>query len=301
MKYIKQHWKLLTFILLVGGYLVFIQAMNRPDLLMLTGAFYMVVTFLLFMGTIVGTPGLILQMFLKKEEAAIPFYKAAIQLKTKNTNILTAYGLIRFRHFETEEALDLLQTALSTTKQYFYHRSIKINIALCYWKLGRIDEAMSIYEEMLYFPDLERITDFSLENLEEGVNLNPNMTPQDYVTMAYLWIELADFEKAEYFTRVAMELIDDYAPAYDNLGQIAYQQGNVEEAYQHFEKALELKPTMSDSLYYMTLINIEKGHLEEAKTWFDQLKKDRINGLSTITLSMYDQLQHELNAKIAEQ
>lgn len=294
MSKITGRWKTVTFILLVVSYTLFILVMNQPDYLMLTGAIYLIVSLILFLGTIVGLPGIILHMIFKKEDAAIPFYKAAITLNTKNTNILTAYGLIMLRRFEPQQALAYFEKALTTTKHFIYHKTIKANIALCYWKLGQHQEALDSYESVYYYPDLDPITDFSLDQLEEGTTKNPNFYPQDFVTMAFIAIVNNQLDKAEYFTRVALDLMDDYAPAYDNLGQIAFKRGDYDTAIIHFEKGLSFKPDMVDSLYYLALIAYEKNDVTEAQKWLDQIDLENLTGLSTVTESQINDLSNSL-------
>lgn len=294
MNRITSRWRMLTFILIVVSYILFILILKQPNYLMLTGAIYMIITLILFLGTVVGIPGIFLHMFLKKEDAALPFYKAAVALNTKNTNILTAYGLIMLRRYKPEIALDLFERALASTKHFFYHKTIKANRALCYWKLGRHAEALESYESVYYYPDLEPITDFSLENLPEATTKSSNFYAQDFVTMAFIAIVNDELDKAEYFTHAAMELMDDYGPAYDNLGQIAFKRGDFDQAIQQFTKGLELKPNMVDSQYYLALISYEKEDMREAQKWFDTINIDNLSGLSTVTEEQINELKHNL-------
>jgi len=299
MNYIKNKWRMLTFIALLASYLIFIVFMNhRVDYLIMTGIIYVVVTTLLFLGTIVGTPGILLHSIFKKEHAAVPFYHLAINLGSTNTNILTAYGLILLRDYKPEEALELFQKAKETTNHFMFHKTLSANIALCHWKMGDIEQAVTEYEDLYYYPDLEAITDFSKENISEGVDKNHNFYVQDFTTMAYLMQLLGQFEKAEYFTYVALEKSKDYAPAYDNLGQLAYEQGNLEQAITFFKQALEYKPDMVDSNFFMAKISVDQEDYQTAKTYLSKIDPENINGLSTVeksdVLSLLDQVKNKI-------
>ncbi len=206
MEFIKSKWRTITFALLIICYLLFIVVMDkRVDLLYVAGVIYLLVTTLLFLGTIVGIPGIILHSFLKKEKAALPFYKGAVSLGSGNTNILAAYGLILLRDYQPGKALDLFQKAKAGSNHFLYHKTMDANISLCLWKMGKTEEASKTYEDLFYYPDLERIEDFSPENLEEGMNKNHNFYPQDFTTMAYLMFINGETEKCRYFSTISIE------------------------------------------------------------------------------------------------
>jgi len=295
MNYLKSKWRSVTFATLIISYILFIFIMNkRVDYLYMVGYAYIVITFILFLGTIVGIPGIILHSFFKKERAAIPFYKLAINLGSTNTNILAAYALILLRDFRPSEAIDIFESARASTKQYLYYKTLTANIALCQWKMGDVEKADETYEDLFYYPDLELINDFSLENLDEGSSKNYNFFAQDFTTMAYLMFVNNQIEKSIYFTRIALEKSPDYAPAFDNLGQIEYKKGNIDKAIEYFSKGIELRPTMVDSNYYLAKIAIENNDKELAMKHLDLIDSTKINGLSTVTSDTVSDLRTRL-------
>lgn len=295
MNKIRSKWILITMITLVISYIFFIFIMDkRIDLLYKAAYAYIGITVLVFLGTIVGAPGLIIHGLLKNESLALPFYAAAIKLGTTNTNILTAYGLIQLKKYHPEKGLKVFELAKATSKHFFYQKALSSNIALCYWKLGDIAKATEMYEDILYYPDLDRITDFSLENLEEGEQKNGNFFVQDFITLAYMYFLGGDLEKATYFSHVGLAKSDKYGPAYDNLGQIEYTNGDLPKAKDYFEKGLSYKPGMIDSLYYLALIALDQGKKSEAKDLVTSMNLNRINGLSTITLADIEALKNKL-------
>lgn len=293
MNYIKSKWRLITFITLIVSYIIFIFIMEkRVDLLYTAGVVYIVITTILFLGTIVGIPGIILHSFLKQEQAAKPFYKLAINLGSTNTNILAAYGLIRLREYHPAEAHEIFAKAKESTKHFLYHKTLTANMALCEWKLGKTEQAAKTYEDLFYYPDYDPIEDFSLDNLDEGIHKNHNFYAQDFTTMAFLIFLNGEVDKAEYFTKIAIEKLATYGPAFDNLGQIEYSRGNIEEAKQLFVDALTHKPGMSDSHYFLARIALEQGDKEEANKHMSEISEDTINGLSTITIEDIKSLAH---------
>lgn len=284
MQFMMKKWKFIAVAYLIVSYVFFVFIMDkRTDLLSYYLLIFVALTLLLFIGTFVGSIGLILQVFLKNEKKSAPFFELAVRLGSQNTNILTGYGLILLRRFQPKEALAIFEKAKATTKQFMYLRSIRTNIALCYWKLGQLEEALKIYEDLFYYPDLAPIEDFSLENLDEGIQKNHNFFAQDFVTLGYLYLIHGEHNKALYFTKVGLTKSPNYGPAYDNLGQLDYIEGRLDCAIEHFKKGIENHPGMVDSLYYLTKIYLEENDIHQAKTYFDQIDTKRISGLSTIT------------------
>lgn len=295
MNKIRSKWIPLTLLTLVITYVLFIFIMDkRTDLLYMAAYIYIVITLLVFSGTIIGIPGLILHGFFKNETIAYPFYAVAILLGTNNTNILTAYGLIQLKRYAPEKALKVFEKAKATSKHFFYQKALGTNIALCHWKLGDIAKATEMYENVFYFPDLERITDFSLDNLSEGEDKNGNFFVQDFITLAYMYFLQQDYEKATYFTQVGLKKSEKYGPGYDNLGQIHYALKDFNAAKDYFKEGLKYKPGMTDSIYYLSLIELEAGNREEALQYFNSIHVNKINGLSTITINDIETLKNKL-------
>lgn len=296
MQFIQKKWKIIALLYVVASYILFIFVLDkRTDLWRYSLIGFFVVTLALFIGTLIGTVGLILQVFFKNEKKSAPFFELAVRLGSNNTNILTGYGLILLRRFQPKEALAIFEKAKATTKQFMYLRSIRTNIALCYWKLDQIEKALQIYEELFYYPDLPIIQDFSLENLEEGIQKNHNFFAQDFITLGYLYLIHNETEKALYFTYVGLNKNPKYGPAFDNLGQLDYLVGNIEGAIENFKKGIEFHPGMVDSLYYLSKIYIELGEPSEAKKYFDQIDIHRISGLSTIDHKDYETMKNLLS------
>ncbi len=292
MNLIKKKWHLITLIYLLASYLFFIIYMDkRTDYLTYAAILIFVATLVLFIGTFIGSFGIIFHTFFKKEALALPFYRSAYTLGTTNPNILAAYGVLQLKNFNADDACTIFEKGLSCTSNYLYIKTLTGNRALCYWKQGKLEKALSSYEDLFYYPDLEIITDFSLENLDEGTDKNGNFYAQDFVTMGYLAFINNQREKATYYTHVALKLSDIYAPAYDNLGQFAYSDGNLEEAQHHFKHALELKPSMIDSQFFLAQIAYDQNDAQGALDYLNAIDINSINGLSTISQERIDELK----------
>lgn len=282
MKFIKGKWRTFTLIYFIATYLLFFQV--YPNL---KGEFfyavlaYFIVSMILFLGTFIGYPGLLLHTATQNDELASKFYRPSIALGTTNPNILSAYGLIKLRQNNAAEALGYFQKALDHATHIMYIKTLRGNISICYWKLGQIEKAYTTYEELFYYPDLDEIDDFSEENLDEGIYKNSSFTSQDFVTLGYLSMLMKKYEEATYYSKIALSIDENYAAAYDNLGQIAYFTNDFEEAKKQFLLGLEHKDTV-DSLYYMALIAENEGNISEASAYIKRASDASLSGLNTV-------------------
>ena len=84
-----------------------------------------------------------------------------------------------------------------------------------------------------------------------------------------------------------------HGPAFDNLGQIAFRQGQYEEAEKYFSRALDMKDTMVDSKYHLGLIYEHWGNLEAAAEYFAAAHQSTITGMNTITREQVDAKYNE--------
>ncbi|RRD96436.1 tetratricopeptide repeat protein [Clostridiales bacterium COT073_COT-073] len=290
MEVIKRKWFFISLAYIFAIYFIFIVMLKggQPTLYIVLLSAYVCVTAILFIGNIVGFPGLVLHAFFKKEEKALPFYQAAYKLGSKSSQLLSAYGLVLLRKGEAAQAKEIFETALAHNRNYLYTRTLKANIAICDWKLGDPQKAYDEYLDLYYFPDKEKLVDYSLDNLEVGAELNPSFTEQDFLTMGFLALLINNIDAALYFSHLALLKSPNYAAAYDNLGQIYFKTGDKEKAKEAFDKALELKPTLIDSLYYLALLALENDQAAEAKEYAEKALAQPFNALNTIS-------EHELN------
>ncbi len=298
MEAIKKKWFFISLAYIFIIYYVFIIHLkgSQATLYVLFISLYVGVTAILFLGNIVGFPGLVLHAFFKKEDRALPFYQAAYKLGSKSVQLLAAYGLILLRKGNAEAAKEIFETALKANRNVFYTRTLKANLAICEWKLGNPSKAYQDYLALYYFPDKEPLKSYEPEDAEAAIELNPSFTEQDFVTMGFLALLCEEYDAARYFSEAALQKAPEYAAAYDNLGQLYFRQGETEKAKQSFSKALELKPTLMDSLYYLALISLEEKDAASAKEYLEKARAQSFNALNTVS----EQELEDLAARLKE-
>jgi tetratricopeptide (TPR) repeat protein len=173
------------------------------------------------------------------------------------------YALYLLRKGEGEAALRCLDKAESLRPKLLLQKNITLSRASCHWIMGRIEQARDILEGMR----------------AEYEYVNANVL----ITLGYMYFLLDDFEKARQLSQLAIEDTPDSGAAWDNLGQIFYKQGQRAQAKEAFEKAIEYKPDLPDSLYHLGCIAEDEANYNAAAAYFSRAAACSITALNTVT------------------
>ena len=96
-----------------------------------------------------------------------------------------------------------------------------------------------------------------------------------------------DYEKALAFNTEAYDYDDEDSITLDNLAQTYYRLGNDKaKAREFFQKAIELKPTQIDTLYFLAQYDIEEGNKDAAREKLEKALKGRFSPLNYATREM---------------
>lgn len=290
-----KRWRSITIGFLLITYLTVVVFMQQSlGTWFIIAGCWIAMLILLFFGTFVGILGILLQTITRRQEPSIPLYRLSYKLGTKNATILASYGLLLLREENAEEGLRCFERALESSNYFLSTKTLLCNRGIALWKLTRIDEAIDSYldalkkfgqEDQKFFKD--RTLDDAAVN--ELVSANSYFYPQDYTTLGFLYTLAEKYEEATFFSKAALIKQDNYAAAYDNLGQIAYYKDNLADAKKHFKKALELKPSLPDSLYFSGMVAIKEGNAAAAKQFLEKAKDCQLDGLNTISYHMIDE------------
>lgn len=211
--------------------------------------------------------------FTRKPEKAMYYYKKAVRHNTSNVKALYNYSLEQLHLGNAEEALKYLERAEKFNNNILYDKYIPLAKGSCYWVLGDIDKGIITLNE--------------LQQKYEYVNYNT------LTTLGYFYILKGDYDKALDYSNQALRDNAEYAPAWDNIGQIYFNQNLIAEAKEAFLKALEYRETMVDSLYYMGQISEKENNIKEAINYYTRASKCNISAMNTVTL---EAIQKRLSA-----
>ena len=216
------------------------------------------------------------------EDRAFALYEQAYHKGCTLAKPMSAYSLMLMRRYEFEKALEVLRKARKFKLNAQQYGIVYQNLGLAYWKMGDIDHALEIYRKLF-------------ENLQ---------TTNMYSTLGFLLIakgdQTSDYAEALEFNRKAYDYEDGDASIVDNLGQVLYRTGEMEEAEKMFEKALSIKPTQFDTLVYMSRIRIVQERIEEAKELLDKALSKQYNVFNTVPRQDAIDLAKELGMDMSE-
>lgn len=215
-----------------------------------------------------------------KHDEALTLYKEAYDGGNRDSAIVMAYAVLLMRYGKCDIAKGLLNECKNMKLDPKSKKQLRVNYAVCQWKLGDLDNAIS--------------------NLEYASG--DGATAVIMTTLGYLYIERAlrdgNFDKALEYNTNCLDYDDEDGGILDNLGQLYLAMGKTDEAYDYFAKAYKFKPTQAPTLYYIAKINLERGNLEKAKGFIDKCMNSNFSALCTITVEQAEELKKQIYSKL---
>lgn len=197
-------------------------------------------------------------------EKARKWLLKAINIGTKSPAAYLNYSVILLKEGDGETAMSYLVKARELTPKSLLDKNIMLTMGSCYYVMGRIDDAVTILEELC-----------SKYDYVNGHVLS---------TLGYMYFLKEDLDKALELTNKALEDSPQLGSAWDNLGQIYYRQGQLDEAKKAFESAIAYKNDLVDSYYYLGLISEDTGNADNARLYFERAKNCKITSLNTVSV-----------------
>jgi tetratricopeptide (TPR) repeat protein len=180
------------------------------------------------------------------------------------------YALILIKEDKNaEEALAILEKALTVCKTPIDERSTLTTIATCHWLNKEPAKAIEVLENM--------------RKNHEYINASA------LTTLGYIYMATNDLDNALTVTDLALENDNNYAAAWDNLGQVYLKQNEEQKAKEAFIKALSLKESLADSNYLLGIIYEDEGNKEGAAEHFRKASISPFSFFNTITQEQADE------------
>lgn len=207
-------------------------------------------------------------------EKAQGLYEKAVEKGTNKPNHLLSYGVLMLREGQFEKAKELFSTVLVGMPAKEKQKTMaKMNISLAYWKLGDIDVAVEMLEEVH----------------------RKNRSGKVYGTLGYLLIHKGDLDRALEYNLEAFDYDDEDPVVLDNLGQIYYKMGDMDKAKEFFKKAEEEKDDQAVTLYHLGLIYAGEGDKKMAKEKLEKALTCNITPLSVVTVQDIEEALRNLD------
>ena len=108
-----------------------------------------------------------------------------------------------------------------------------------------------------------------------------------YQALGFLYIEAGNKEKALSYNQEALDYDDEDAVVLDNMGQTYYRLlGDKETAKQYFDKAIAIKDSQIDTLYFLAQYDLEAGDRQAALQKLEKALEGRFSPLNYATKAM---------------
>ena len=146
------------------------------------------------------------------------------------------------------------------------------------------------------------VAQYQLGELDKGIHLLEESHRKSpcgltYGALGFLYIEAGDAEKALAYNLEALDYDDEDPVTLDNLAQTYYRLlGDKETAKKYFEKALEIKDSQIDTLYFLAQYDLEAGNKQAAAEKLQKALEGRFSPLNYAKREMIEKQLAELNA-----
>lgn len=251
-----------------------------------------------------------------QKEEALKLYEEAFDEGLNEPRYVLAYAMIIIRNGEYQKAKDFLvkhQKAPGMTQDQ--RITLFVDYAACCFRLGNIDKGISTLEQQfrktetgllyqtlgyLYVEKYDAANkpafDEPAEEPEpaeeqpaeageetgaeeaEGAE-QAEASEEKALSPQKAWDE--GVEKAEEFIRKSLEYDEEDAICLDNMGQFVYRvKGDREAAKEWFDKAIAIKDTQIDTLYFLSRYDEEAGNREAALEKLEKAAEGRFSPLN---------------------
>ena len=261
-------------------------------------------------------------------EEAIRLYEEAFAEGLNEPRFLLAYALLIIRDGQYQKAKEFLVKHQKVPMQPGQRTELLVYYATCCFRLGNLDKGISVLEQQfrktetgllyqtlgyLYVEKYDRghRPDFEAMKAEaeavqaaESEDRPADGEPQAEETAEAPAEEAAPalspeeewnagLEKAEEFIRNSVEYDDEDPVCLDNLGEFLYRaRGDREAAKEWFDKAIAIKGSQIDTLYFLSRYDLDAGNREAA---LEKLEKAAEGRFSPLNYCSREKIQQEID------
>ena len=196
-------------------------------------------------------------------EAALPFFKTALEISPKIEQFWLSYidALIKLDRIDNAKAV--LDQAKSRCKKGNGFEQIEKMLGSSSYKNSNAQEpSQKELKKLLQLYDQNRL----LQVFAEAQKLTKKYT-QSLTLWNLMGVSAAQIGKREdaiLAFQKAISIKPDYAEAYNNMGATLKDQGKLDEAIQAYNKAISIKPDYAEANYNVGVTLKEQGKLDEA-------------------------------------
>ena len=132
------------------------------------------------------------------------------------------------------------------------------NNANLHFAQGIVNIRRQASSDMEYRNQSEDLIKNSIKEFNTALKLNPKYYPA-YNALGVIALNTGNLDKANEFFNKALEIEPTYATAIDNLGSIDYLNGNYDDARKKFLKAITINPNSSTAFFHLAQVYDKKS------------------------------------------
>ncbi len=214
---------------------------------------------------------------LKGDQAlSLKWLEKAYKVNTTHHQVAITYGYNLLKYGDLNDAEKVLEKLRTSSTSQAQRTSIDMNLALVRWKQNRLDEAISMLEE-----------------------INERMkTSVLYGSLGCLYVEKGDLERALAYNLEAYDYNDTNTVILDNLGLNYIQMNEWTKAEDIYKKLIPLKPKFPEAYYHLGLIQMNNNELTLAHESFVEALRHPFTHLSTESKELIELKKAELQEKL---
>ena len=192
----------------------------------------------------------------KQYDEALKLYAEAYDAGCRKTLVLMSYSVLLMRYGKFAESREIMkEAAKDKSMSEETHFELRVNYAICLWRLGILDEAIkTIRYAGKYAKNSQYYSSLGTFLVEQAAETG------EFAEAKALLDEAMDYDDEDAAT------LDNYGEYYRRLGLKAAQEGNTEEAaklrqqaVEYYEKAFNFRPSQITTLYALANFALEDG------------------------------------------
>ena len=203
-----------------------------------------------------------------------------IKTQPDNPHLYFMLGNNQFKEEDFAAAIASYKKAIELDSEYFW---VYKKLAVTLTELGKLDEAIRIYQEFLNLqPDNPEISchlgnvyrkqgnlDKAINAYRKAININSKYLGA-YINLANTLIQHKQLEEAIQVCHQAIELKPEKSTSYRILGNAQFKVQDYESAYISYHKAIELEPETATNYRCLGNLQMRQGDLEAAKVNYEK-------------------------------
>ena len=137
------------------------------------------------------------------------------------------------------------------------------NNANLHYAQAIINIKRQLSSDMEYIKIADKLTEEAIDELNTAIKLNPKYYSA-YNALGVIMINSGDLDKANYYFNKALTVFPNYATATDNLGTVYYLKNDYDTAQEKFLKAISLNKNSATAYFHLAQVYDKKSMYSEA-------------------------------------